>query len=237
MPHCTVCEHSVDRWLPHPRIADRSPFTAMLETVGSDLTVYQCPACGCNDRDRHLWMYMRAAGLPELLPGARLLHIAPERHIETLIERCGPSLYVRGDLIPTRANQRKLDIEDLPFDDDSFDLVICNHVLEHVPNPERSLAEFRRCLQPGGVLIAQTPYSPLLKKSFEINAKPSPEFARLYFGQDDHVRLFGDDIGDIFRNAGLAGDLFAHDSVLAGMDPREYGCNGREPFFVFSKPA
>jgi SAM-dependent methyltransferase len=237
MSVCPVCEQTVDRWLPHPHIAQRSPFMALMQAVGSDLSVYQCPRCACTDRDRHVWLYMNAAGLPAQLAGASVLHIAPERHLEPLIEACRPARYVRGDLFPSRPNQVRVDIEALQFDDASFDLIVCNHVLEHVADPAQALAELQRCLKPGGLLIAQTPYSPLLKSSFELNFSPAPaEFAKIYFGQADHVRLFGADIASHFHAAGFEGDLLPHDSVLSGIDALEFGCNAREPFFAFSKP-
>ena len=62
MAFCCLCERAVDAWLPYPRAAERSQFMILMETVGSDLSVYGCPHCGCNDRDRHLWLYLLAAG-------------------------------------------------------------------------------------------------------------------------------------------------------------------------------
>jgi SAM-dependent methyltransferase len=236
MPHCIVCDRPVERWLAHPGAAQRSRFTAMLETVGSDLTHYQCPHCGCNDRERHLWLYMAAAGLPRALAGARLLHFAPERGLEALIARCGPAEYLRGDLLPTRPDLIRMDVQALPFEDGRFDLIISNHVLEHVADPDRALRELRRCLRDGGVLIAQTPYSPLLKRTFELKTPPDAGFAALFYGQSDHVRLFGDDIGSYFGAAGFEGRPLPHDEVLAAIDPLEFGCNPREPFFAFTRP-
>lgn len=233
--HCSVCGQGVSQWTPHPQRALRSEFMKLLDTVGSDLSVYLCPHCGSNDRDRHLWHYLRAVGLVQRLPSARILHIAPERHLEALIEAAGPRAYVRGDLQPRRADHLKLDVEALPFEAESFDLVVCNHVLEHVASPLRALGEFHRCLSPGGVLVAQTPYSPQLRNTLELNRPVSPAFAKLFYGQEDHVRLFGADIAGYFHAAGFSGEPLPHEAVLGDMDARAQGCNGREPFFVFSK--
>ena len=236
MAFCCLCERAVDAWTPYPLAAQRSQFMILMETVGSDLSIYGCPHCGCNDRDRHLWLYMTAAGLPQQLAGSRILHLAPERAIEPRLLACKPAEYVRGDLFPARDGIRKVDAEAMPFADGHFDLIVANHLLEHVRHPERALAEFARCLAPGGMLIAQTPYAPKLKHTFEIDRAPTPDFAKLYYGQEDHVRLFGGDIAGYFNAAGLAGSLLPHGQLLGEFDPLEIGCSAREPFFAFSKP-
>jgi SAM-dependent methyltransferase len=236
MPQCSVCRKTVTAWKPHPHLAQRSEFMKLMDTIGSDMAVYQCPACGCTDRDRHLWLYLNAIGLPDSIRGARLLHLAPERHLEALFEACGPAEYIKGDLLPSRPNQIKVDAEQLQFDNGQFDIIVCNHVLEHVESPERALAEFFRCLKPRGLLIAQTPYSPLLKATFELKTFPGADFATLFYGQNDHVRLFADDIVSRFRAAGFQGELLAHVTLLPGVDAQEAGINAREPLFIFSKP-
>ncbi|MDP9045496.1 MAG: class I SAM-dependent methyltransferase, partial [Pseudomonadota bacterium] len=232
---CCVCGQPVAAWRAHPHIAARSEFMKLLDAVGSDLAVYECPACHCNDRDRHLWHYMNALGLAERLGSMRILHVAPERHIEALIAAVAPRTYVRGDLHPQRQEHLRLNVESLPFDADSFDLIICNHVLEHVASPAKALAQFHRCLGPGGLLIAQTPYAPSLKHTFEKHGEVSKPFARLFYGQEDHVRLFGADIVNVFRDAGFSGEPIPHRVLLPDVSGRAHGVNEREPFFCFSK--
>jgi SAM-dependent methyltransferase len=205
----------------------------LMQTVGSDLSHFSCPACGCTDRDRHLWLYLEAIGLPPCLPGADVLHLAPEAALERLIAAQKPGSYVRGDLYPYRPGHLVIDAQSLQFDDASFDLVVCNHVLEHVSCPELALQECRRVLRRGGMLIAQTPYSPTLRHTFERLDAVDPGFATLFYGQADHVRLFGADIGGYFRRAGFIGELLSHDQLLAGIDPALAGCNVREPLFAF----
>ena len=236
MPYCCVCKSQLNNWTPHIHIEQRSPLMALLGTVGSDLSVYQCPSCGCTDRDRHLWLYMQASGVTAHLPDATILHMAPEPHIERLIAASGPAHYIRGDLHPAQAHHERIDLERLPFSDESLDLIICNHVLEHVQDPGRALSEVRRCLRTGGILIAQTPYAPLLKHTLELKQAPDADTAHLLFGQRDHVRLFGDDIATYFHQAGLQGAPLFHESVLPETSPAEFGVNGKEPFFVFWKP-
>jgi SAM-dependent methyltransferase len=235
-PLCVVCEQQVEGWLPHPQADqfDRT-FTRPLETVGSTLQHHLCPRCGCNDRERHLWLYLAFSRVLEDASAKRILHIAPEAGIEPRIRRLQPREYVAGDLFPRTPQHHRIDVEQLDFPDGYFDLIICNHVLEHVGSPAKALAEFNRCLAPSGHLIAQTPYSPILRKTFELS-KPMPAaFNVRYYGQDDHVRLFGADVGDQFRAAGFKGDFYPHTTVLGEIDAQTYGCNGREPFFFFAK--
>jgi len=236
VPRCAICHQDVERWLPHPHRERCSAFIESMQAVGSDLELYQCPACGCTDRDRHLWMYLRAAGVLPAIAGSRVLHIAPEPHLERLIASLGPALYVRGDLRPMRPGHVRLDVERLPFEGSVFDMIICNHVLEHVDSPQRALDEFHRCLAPAGLLIAQTPFSPRLKGTFEVVGDITAEFAHQFFGQDDHVRLFGADIASHFHNAGFDGQLLQHSALLPDVAAVQWGCNTREPLFAFWKP-
>lgn len=232
---CVVCDKPVARWLPHPHAGKDREFMQQVESVGSTLEKHHCPNCYCNDRDRHLWLYFAYSGLLENVSRMRILHIAPEISLEHRIRSLRPLEYIAGDLFPRSPEHRKINVESLDFPGGYFDLIICNHVLEHVDDPARAIAEFSRCLTPGGYLVAQTPYSPLLKHTFELNRPVSAAFATRYFGQDDHVRLFGADIVDYFRGAGLNGDLYSHKTVLGEIDPDVVGCNVREPYFLFSK--
>lgn len=159
---CVLCGQQVKRWTRHPNAHRRSPFMQLIDAVGSDLEHYLCPKCHCNDRDRHLWLYMDKAGLLSHIQGSRILHIAPETHVMDRLRQLTPAEYICGDLHPTSREYLKVDCEHLEFTDDYFDLTICNHVLEHVSRPDRAIAELARCLKPSGFLIAQTPYAPLL---------------------------------------------------------------------------
>lgn len=235
---CAVCDHTVSAWLPHPQIGTIDvDFLSQMESVGSRLDKHLCPRCRSNDRDRHLWLYLTNSGLLENAGSKRVLHVAPEGAIEQRIGALHPLEYVVGDLHPRLGHHRKINVEALDFPDGYFDLIICNHALERVDHPAAALAEFQRSLKPDGHLVAQTPYSPVLKHTFELNRPAEVSFAIRYFGQDDQVRLFGADIVDLFRAAGLNGDLYPHASVLGDIDPDAFGVNGKEPFFLFSKGA
>lgn len=232
---CAVCETPVAAWLPQPIGGRDIDFLLQIDVIGSTLHKYQCPNCGCNDRDRHLWLYFAFTGLLEDASNKRILHIAPEARLEPRIRALQPREYIAGDLFPRSPQHRRINVEALDFPSGYFDLIICNHVLEHVDHPEAALAEFSRCLAPGGHLVAQTPYSPLLKHTFELNQPATVAFKTRYFGQNDHVRMFGADIGELFKAAGFSGDLYPHERVFGDVDADLWGCNEHEPFFLFAK--
>lgn len=237
-PHshiCAICEQHVAQWLPHPRRDQRSEFIKLMATIGSNLERYTCPNCQCNDRDRHLWLYLNHGKLLNNLSHKRILHIAPEAILEPRIRALSPLEYICGDLHPRASQHHKIDVEKLEFPDEYFDLIICNHVLEHVAYPSTAINELKRCLTPAGHLVAQTPYSPRIKQTFEMSSPISAAFATMFYGQDDHVRLFGMDLIDYFHAEGLKGRLIPHAEALADTDPLQWGVNEHEPFFLFSK--
>jgi SAM-dependent methyltransferase len=236
---CCVCESKIAFFLPYTptglRPYRQPPFLAAMETVGSDIANFSCPRCGAHDRERHLFLYLAATGLTSSLPGRRILHLAPEEHLAALIARSTPALYVRGDLYPTGADVQKVDLQNIPFPEDSFDLVIANHVLEHVADDLAALAQIRRVLRDGGNAILQTPYSPLLMRTFEDAGIASSEARLQAYGQEDHVRLYGRDIFERFASAGFLNRTLTHSQALPNIHPRAYGVNPREPLFWFQK--
>jgi SAM-dependent methyltransferase len=207
------------------------PLMRQLEIVGSDVDHFECPRCGAHDRERHLLLYMRASGLLDHLRSMRVLHFAPERHLARVIQSAMPSRYVRCDLSPKSLDLLGVDIQAMPFIDASFDLVIANHVLEHVTDDFSALREIARVLAPGGLAILQTPYSEILTRTWS-DSGISTESARNHaFGQEDHVRLYGRDIFQRFASTGFDLEIQTHQELLPDIDPEVFGVNPNEPFF------
>lgn len=206
-----------------------------LEVVGGDPVNCACPWCGCTDRDRHLLLYLRATGLIESFRGSRILHLAPEAHLPAILERENPELYVRTDLMKGLTIDLQSDLTCLPFEDGSFDIFIANHVLEHVLDLSTCLREIARVLAPGGFAVLQTPYSPVLTRTFRDPAITTESMRFHAYGQEDHERLFGSDIFRLIAEHGFKADIRHHDSELQGTDAKEMGVNVREPLFLFWK--
>lgn len=147
---CNVCQQTFHHFYPFEGGSKAQPEIARsLSIIGSDVDHFSCPHCGAHDRERHLFMYFDALDLWAATKG-RVLHFAPEKHLRKAIAAQSPAQYICGDLFPTRDDIIRLDVTAIPYEQDSFDLIICNHILEHVPNVDLALSELHRVLKPGG---------------------------------------------------------------------------------------
>lgn len=234
--HCVLCDHRIGSFLPY-RDGSRGQSLLMcaLQIVGSDIDNFECPRCGAHDRERHALMYLEATGMRALLPTMRILHFAPERRLAGYIAALQPLRYVKADLFPTGGDIERVDIEDMPFSDGSFDMVIANHVLEHVDDDAKATFEIHRVLAPDGIAILQTPYSPMLRNTWSDPGIVDDEVRLQAYGQEDHVRLFGRDIFERFAACGLRPNIATHAELLADRDPLLFGVNAQEPFFLFRR--
>jgi SAM-dependent methyltransferase len=134
-----------------------------------------CPFCRALERHRLVWLYFgKRTDLFRQTPG-KMLHVAPEQCFEDrLRSRLGRN-YVTADLADPRA-MVKMDITDIPYPDESFEVIYCSHVLEHVPDDQKAMKEFYRVLKPGGWAILLVPIT--ADKTFEDPAIVDPESIR-----------------------------------------------------------
>lgn len=162
----------------------------------------RCPRCGALERHRALWLFLREDFGLQRLRG-QMLHVAPEVVFERKFAALPELDYVRGDLAPQRPGIRRLDVTAIDFPDDAFDLILINHVLEHVPDDHRAIAELRRVLRPTGVAIMQHPRDETLAQTYEDSSIVAKADRRRHFGQADHVRLYGRDFVDRLAGGGF----------------------------------
>ena len=181
-----------------------------------------CPRCRSHPRHRAIALLL---GRGEL-PGRRLLHFAPEPLLDPVfarhpdVERVTADLHAPADL--------RLDISDLDLPDSSFDLILCSHVLEHVPDDRAAMGELRRVLADGGLGLVLVPYRPEVT-TYEDPSVTSPLDRMVAFGQQDHVRIYGNDLPDRLREAGFgvedstAAELFDEGTVArCELEPAEH---------------
>ena len=233
---CYVCNAKFSRFLPYRKSGmNVAPFLSVLGVVGSDMQNFACPVCRCTDRDRHLCMYFDALDLWGRFGGANILHFAPEVALIPRISATQPVRYVRADLFPATADIERIDITAIPYADESFDVVICNHVLEHVPNDGLALSEIRRVLKHGGRAILQTPYSSVLHSTWEDSGIATEQQRLLCYGQEDHVRLYGVDLFEKIIASGLHVQRHSHMERLPERDASYYGVNPLEDLILAIK--
>lgn len=142
---------------------------------------------------------------------------------------------MRADLFPATPDIEKVDITAIPYPGDHFDIVICNHVLEHVPNDSLALSEIRRVLKPGGRAILQTPYSSVLHSTWADPGIVTEQQRLQFYGQEDHVRLYGIDLFQKIDTSGLSLRRQAHKDKLAEFDAGYYGVNPLEDLILAIK--
>jgi SAM-dependent methyltransferase len=235
---CYACNKRVARFLPYRGgWKDVPPLIKVLDVIGSDVENFSCPRCGAHDRERHLLMYFDRAGMWKRIAGANVLHFAPERILAARISNAKPARYVKADLFPAAAGIMREDISKLSFGDCTFDVVIANHVLEHVADDRAAMKEIFRVLEPGGVAVLQTPYSDKLTQTFEDESIRDDEGRLQAFGQEDHVRLYGRDLFSRLEGVGFVSKVLDHDAALKDFGESLYGVNRREPFICMERPA
>lgn len=153
------------------------------------------------ERHRLLWLYLKNK-TDFFTAQKKVLHMAPEQSFLPLFKKMKNLDYTTADLYSPIVDV-KADILDLPFEDNTFDVVICNHVLEHIEDDAKAMSELYRVLKPGEMGIFQVPQDLSLEKTYEDFSITDPEERKKHFGQYDHVRIYGRDYFDRLRKAGF----------------------------------
>ena len=177
-----------------------------------------CPYCGSLERHRFLLTVYREMVLASG-HALRLLHTAPEAMLAKIFQEDEKITYTPIDLFPEKFPEIiciKADVTDLPFEDHSFDVIVSNQVLEHIPNDRKCLEEFQRVLAPDGRAFLTFPVDWDRSETFEDPAIQTPEDRLKYFGQWDHVRLYGRDVEKRLAE-------FFNVKILTGKDFKQYG--------------
>lgn len=184
---CPICLSKYSKFLPYGR-----------ESRANAL----CPNCLALERHRLIWIYLKDQTRFFSDP-LKMLHIAPELCFIGRFEKMQNLEYITADIESPLAKV-KMDIHDIPFEDNSFDVIFCNHVLEHVEDDIRAMSEMKRVLKPGGWAILQIPFFyPLRDTTYEDKSITDPKDREREFGQDDHVRMYGKDYGQRLASVGF----------------------------------
>lgn len=209
--HCPICAY-------------RGPFGPWGKVPRPDAV---CPQC--LSLERHRLFKLAFDETKPLAADASLLHFAPEAAVSRFV-RPLCSEYVTTDFLRNDVDL-KLNIEALDLPDQSFDALICSHVLEHVDD-RAALAEMFRILKPGGVALLAVPLVEGWDASYEDPAITDRRERLAHFGQEDHVRRYGRDFRDRVRQAGFLLTEFVRD----GADSVRYSIIPGERVFIATRP-
>lgn len=185
------------------------------------------------ERHRLIWLYLKNKTDFFTAP-KKVLHIAPEQCFLKLFKKQQNLTYTTADLYSPIADV-KADICNLPFDDDSFDVVFCNHVLEHIEDDKKAMNELFRVLKPGGFGIFQIPQDLDREKTYEDFTITSPEERTKHFGQYDHVRVYGKDYFERLQAVGFTVNEVNYSKTLTKDLVKKYGLVEGEILPVCSK--
>jgi SAM-dependent methyltransferase len=153
------------------------------------------------ERHRLLWLYLQNETDFFTAP-KKVLHFAPEQAFYQLFRNQKNLDYTTTDLLSPLADV-KADICNLPFADNTYDVILCNHVLEHIPDDTQAMRELYRVLKPGGMGIFQIPQDLNRSVTFADDSITDAKQRAQIFGQYDHVRVYGRDYFDKLRSIGF----------------------------------
>jgi len=206
-------------------------FRRFIPRYGVDLL---CPQCLSLRRHRSFWLFLEERLSAVAGTELAILHIAPEEGISERLRTRAGTRYVTADADPGSVAEMAFDIMAIPFPDQSFDIALCNHVLEHVEDDRIAMGELLRVLKPNGFLYSHHPIDFQLERTVEDATVTDPaERARL-FGQHDHLRRYGRDFVDRLEEAGFQVEIERY-----APSPRSvafYGLREEEPIFVCRRP-
>ena len=164
----------------------------------------RCLNCGSRERHRllHLWI---TEGGGDKLAGKRILHFAPEKAVMARMR--GNPLYETADLMQAGVTH-KVDITNTGLPDAGYDVVMANHVLEHIPDDRAAMRELFRLLKPGGIALLTVPINATRHETYENPSISDPAERWAHFSAHDHVRYYGLDFTDRLKEAGFAVETF-----------------------------
>jgi SAM-dependent methyltransferase len=180
---CPICNNEVEKFEPFGMKSNQSPRPNA-----------KCPVCGSLERHRLVWLYFQKK-TNIFTDQVKMLHVSPEPQIGTLLKSLKNVQYISVDLESGRA-MLKMDITNISFPDNTFDIIYASHVLEHIPNDQKAMEELQRVCKSNGWAILQVPIYG--NKTIEDPTITSPQAREKIFGQYDHVRLYGHD--NVYRD-------------------------------------
>ena len=178
------------------------------------------------ERHRQMWLFLQNE-TDFFTKNYKVLHIAPEQEFLRKFKKMKNLDYTSTDLFSPIVDI-KADILDLPFEDESFDVIFCNHVLEHIEDDRKAMSELYRVMKKGGWGILQVPMKNSLEKTYEDFTITDPKERQKHFGQYDHVRWYGMDYFDRLKSVGFDAEANFYSQKFSDADIKKFGLNRNE---------
>ena len=213
------------------------PILKKVEIIGGGKRPHVCPNCSSTDRLRMIFSYLNSE-TSFLKPNKsfKILHVAPERLLMQLLKNNNENEYTAIDKFNFGGEIQCGDITQLDFDDNYFDLIICNHVLEHIQDDLLAMSELNRVLKQNGLAILQIPYSEKIYKSIEDYSVTDPIQMEEKFGQDDHVRIYSlNDFKDRLTISNFRTEFISPYLKKWKLNPNKLGLNKKEKLLLAFK--
>lgn len=221
---CPFCENYFKEFLPFG--LDIPVFKKKNVIGGGYRLNARCPGCYSLDRERLVYLYLK--NKTNLFHKShKVLHIAPEKNLQKVFMTHPNIDYLSADLNSPLAMD-KMDITNTKYKDSSFDVIICNHVLEHIADDRKAMLELYRILKPEGWAILQVPISLSLAKTYEDLTVIKTQKRERLFGQKDHVRIYGKDYKDKLEKVGFSVKTYS----FGGFTTQRYGLLKKEEIYI-----
>lgn len=231
---CNVCGSSYSRFVPDLPSSENKNALDKNQVIAGYGEHILCPNCMSTARERLIIAYLKDK---VNLEGKKVLHLSPERKVSIYLRE--KAAVTTADLMPeiymsiVKDVQRQ-DATKFTFTDNSFDILVANHILEHIPDDRKAMREMYRVLKPGGLAILQVPYSETIATTIEEPAINDPAKQSALFGQEDHVRIF--ELNDYMHRLKSVGFIV---ELLPQADIDHYAIHATQPgekLFVIHKP-
>lgn len=193
-----------------------------------------CPGCGASARHRNLFYFLENEKLILKTKKQKILHFAPENGSITFFSKLSNCEYLSADLNSPRA-KLKIDMTQISFDDNFFDVVLSSHVLEHVSNDRKAMSELFRILKPGGYSVHQVPIDYTKEKTFEDETINTNKLRDKYYGHPDHKRIYGKDYKNRLLSAGFNVSDLEYIQELPIDIIKKFGLNPNEIIYYCTK--
>jgi len=234
--YCPYCKNSFAKFLPG---GTDLPVLIEQDVIGGGYRENMlCPRCFSVDRDRLIYLFLEEKTDLFSAP-MRILHIAPEGCIRAMLMSL-PNIdyhsgvkYYEGYYYDRHINL--MDITSLPFESETFDAILCNHVLEHIDDDRKAMKEIYRIMKPRAWAMLQVPISLKLDQTFYDPSIDTPEEREQVYGQFDHVRLYGKDYPDILKKEGFSVNTYSPFETHPPEELEKYALNAREILYIAYK--